>query len=124
MRKGLEDQAQQNRKALMLKHSTAAINMRDLRKVYYYLIHDEQGPFQTKAMPILSHEQQLQEAGRQSQVSRQSHGEVIDSHKFMIRSKRLVDGKVVITEQGTYRSAMNSRQGRIPNNLVGSEPGI
>ena len=68
MRKGLEDQAAQNRKVLMSKPSTAAINMRDHRKVYNYLIHDEQGPFQTKPMPILAHDQQ--DAARITQMSR------------------------------------------------------
>lgn len=105
----------------MTKPSTAAINMRDQRKVYNYLIHDEQAPFQTKPMPILAAEQQ--EAGRHTQMSRQSQGEVMENHKFMIRSRRMVDGKVVITEQGTYRSGMHSRVGLLPTNQVGSEPG-
>jgi hypothetical protein len=48
----------------------------------------------------------------------------MDNHKFMIRSRRMVDGKVVITEQGTYRSGMHSRAGLLPVNQVGSEPGI
>jgi hypothetical protein len=108
----------------MTKPSTAAINMRDQRKVYNYLIHDEQAPFQTKPMPILPPEQQQQEAGRQTQMSRQSQGEVMENHKFMIRSRRMVDGKVVITEQGTYRSGMHSRVGLLSTNQVGSELGM
>jgi len=47
----------------------------------------------------------------------------MENHKFMIRSRRMVDGKVVITEQGTYRSGMHSRVGLLPTNQVGSEPG-
>jgi hypothetical protein len=36
----------------MMKPNSAAINMKDSRKVYRYLINNTQAPFQTKPMPI------------------------------------------------------------------------
>lgn len=52
VRRGLDDQAKFNRKILMMKPNSAAVNMRDNREVFDYLINNQDAPFVTRPMHI------------------------------------------------------------------------
>jgi hypothetical protein len=60
----------------MMKPNSAAINMKDSRKVYKYLINNTQAPFQTKPMPIqhpsLDNTQTPHQLMRQTELSKES----------------------------------------------------
>lgn len=114
----------------MMKPNSAAINMKDSRKVYKYLINNTQAPFQTKPMPIqhpsLDNTQTPHQLMRQTELSKESTTvPLLDTStnqanlvQFMIRQKRFVDGKIVITEQGTHRGGSSKASGRVQQKIV------
>ena len=117
----------------MMKPNSAAINMKDSRKVYRYLINNTQAPFQTKPMPIQmpsaeNTQTPLGLQARQTDHSKDSgaaNPQILDVStnqanlvQFMIRQKRFVDGKIVITEQGTHRGGSSKASGRVQQKIM------
>lgn len=117
----------------MMKPNTAAIHMKDSRKVYRYLINNTEAPFQTKPMPIQmpsadNTQTPLSLHLRQTELSKDSgagNAPLLDIStnqanlvQFMIRQKRFVDGKIVITEQGTHRGASSKGSGRVQQKIM------
>ena len=72
--------------------------MKDNRKIFEYLIQNTDAPIQTKAIPILpGGADNSMDAARLNQ-SKISEMDDPNLH-FIIKQKKLVNGKIVITEQ-------------------------
>ncbi len=79
--------------------------MKDNRKIFEYLIQNTDAPIQTKALPILQGgvDSSLDAARlNQSKISDMDDPNV----QFIIKQKKLVNGKIVITEQNAAIRSM------------------